>query len=164
MTSDDRLTWNLFFDIVGVLERYGYRRSDNYHVEHVIRAVSDLTCTYEGTRETRLGVMAPSPHPEPASPAPEADQGVITLTHAEVSAVFAAADIAADDKRYRIEMCPDCPDQTCPDCQTHLRDAEAFDRIADRMLQAANTVPAAHHGHPEPPRQAGPGAGKEAGQ
>ena len=47
------------------------------------------------------------------------------------------ADIAADDKRYRVEMCADCPDQSCPACQTHLRDAEAFDQIADRMLQTA---------------------------
>ena len=50
--------------------------------------------------------------------------------------MFAALDIAADDKRYRVEMCPDCPDQSCPDCQTHLRDARAFDQMADHMLQA----------------------------
>ena len=58
-------------------------------------------------------------------------------------AVFAAADIAADDKRYRVEMCPDCPDQSCPDCQTHLHDVQAFDQMADRMLQAARTDAAA---------------------
>jgi hypothetical protein len=107
---------------------------------------------------------APSPHSGPASPGPGADQGAIILTHADVSAVFAAADIAADDKRYRVEMCPDCPDQSCPACQTHLRDAEAFDRIADRMLQAARTAPAARPGHTGPPRQSGTAADKEAGQ
>jgi hypothetical protein len=164
MTSDDRLTWNLFFDILGVLERHGYRRSDDYHVEQVIRAVSDLTCTYEGTHQTRPDPAAPSPHPGPAPPAPEADQDAISLTRAEVSAVFAAADIAADDKRYRVEMCSECPDQSCPACQTHLRDAEAFDRIADRMLQAARTAPAAHHSHTGPPLQSRPAADKEAGQ
>jgi hypothetical protein len=164
MTGDDRLTWNLFFDILGALERHGYRRSDNYHVEQVIRAVSDLTWPYEGTHQTRPGPVAPSPHPGQAPPAHEADQDAISLTRAEVSAVFAAADIAADDKRYRVEMCPDCPDQSCPDCQTHLRDAEAFDRIADRMLQAARTAPAAHYGHTEPPLQSRPAADKEAGQ
>jgi hypothetical protein len=95
---------------------------------------------------------------------PAADQDAIILTHADVSTVFAAADIAADDKRYRIEMCPECPDQSCPACQTHIRDAEGFDRIADRMLQAARTAPAAHHGHTEPPRQSGRAADKEAGQ
>jgi hypothetical protein len=61
-------------------------------------------------------------------------------------------------------MCTECPDQSCPTCQTHLRDAEAFDRIADRMLQAARTAPAAHHGHTGPPRQSGAATDKEAGQ
>lgn len=164
MTSDDRLTSNLFSDILGVLERHGYRRSDDYHVEQVIRAVNDLTCIYEGTRETQPGQEPPSPHPGPAPPAHKADQDAVILSHADVSTVFAAADIAADDKRYRVEMCPDCPDQSCPACQTHLRDAEAFDRIADRMLQAARTAPAAHHDHTQPPRQSGRGADKEAGQ
>ena len=164
MNSDDRLTRNLFADILGVLERHGYHRSDNYHVAQVIRAVSDLTCTYEGTCETRPGPVTSSPYPQPAPPAPRADQDAITLARADALTVFAAADIAADDKRYRVEMCPECPDQSCPACQTHRRDAEAFDRIADRMLQAARTAPAAHHGNTEPPRQPRLADGKEAGQ
>jgi hypothetical protein len=86
------------------------------------------------------------------------------LTPADALTVFAAMDIAADDKRYRVEMCIDCPDQSCPTCQTHLRDAEAFDQMADRMLQAARTAPAAHRGHAERPRQPGLAADKEAGQ
>ena len=143
MTSDDRPTGNLFLDIVGVLERHGYRRSGNYHVEQAIRAVSDLTRTYEGT---------------------EAAPDAVVVSGTEAITVFAALDIAADDKRYRIEMCTGCPDQSCPTCQTHLHDAEAFDQMADRMLQAARTAPAAHHGHTEPPRQSGLAADKEAGQ
>ena len=146
MTSDDRLTGNLFPDIVGGLERHGYRRSGNYHVDQVIRAVGDLTRTCEGT---------------------EAAPDAVVISGAEALTVFAALDIAADDKRYRVGMCPDCPDQSCPDCQTHLRDAQAFDQMADRMLQAARTAPAAHHGHAEPPdplRQPGLAADKEAGQ
>ena len=146
MTSDDRLTGNLFLDIAGGLERHGYRRSGNYHVDQVIRAVSDLTRTCEGT---------------------EAAPDAVVVSGAEAITVFAALDIAADDKRYRVEMCPDCADQPCPDCQTHLRDARAFDQMADRMLQAARTAPAAHHGHAEPPdplRQPGLAADKEAGQ
>lgn len=153
MTTDDRLAWNPFFDILGVLERHGYRRSGNYHAEQVIRAVSDLTRTYEGTHQTRPALVAPTP-----------PLGPVTLTHADVSTVFAAADIAADDKRYRVQMCPACPDQSRPACQVHLHDAEAFDQIADRMLQAVRTGPAAHRGHTEPPRQSGPSAGKEPGQ
>jgi hypothetical protein len=146
MTSDDRPTGNLFLDIVGVLERHGYRRSGNYHVDQVIRAVSDLTRTYEGT-----------------DAAPDA----VVVSGAEAITVFAALDTAADDKRYRVEMCTDCPDQSCPTCRTNLRDAHAFDQMADRMLQAARTAPDAHHGHAEPPdplSQPSLAADKEAGQ
>ena len=147
MTSDDRPTGNLFLDIVGVLERHGYRRSGgNYQIEQVIRAVSDLTRTYEGT---------------------EAAPDAVVVSGAEAITVFAALEIAADDKRYRVEMCPDCPDQSCPACQTNLRDARAFDQMADRMLQAARTASDAHHGHAEPsdpPRQPSLAADKEAGQ
>ena len=57
--------------------------------------------------------------------------------------------------------------QSCAACQTNLRDAQAFDQMADRMLQAARTAPAAHHGHAEPPdplSQPGLSADREAGQ
>jgi hypothetical protein len=164
MTSDERFTWGLIVDVFDVLERHGYHKYDNQHTGRAFGMIRDLAYVYEGARETHPGPVAPSPHPGPAPPGLGADQGAIILTHAEVSTVFAAAEIAADDKRYRVEMCPDCPDQSCPDCQTHLRDAEAFDQIADRMLQAAKTAPAAHHGHTEPPRQSRPAADKEAGQ
>ena len=164
MTSDDRMTWGLITDVLDVLERHGYRNRSNQHTSQAAGMIADLARAYEGSRETRPGPVAFSPQSQPAPLAPEADQGAITLTYADLSTVFAAADIAAEDKRYRAEMCPDCPDQSCPACQTRLRDAEAFDRIADRMLQAARTAPDAHHGHTGPPRQAGPAAGKEAGQ
>jgi hypothetical protein len=85
----------------------------------------------------------------------------IGLTRDDASTVFAALDIAADDKRYRVEMCPDCPDQSCPTCQTHLHDAQAFDQMADRMPQAA---PAATAIRPGPDRQPQPAADREAGQ
>ena len=164
MTSEDRFTWGLILDVLDVLERHGYHKYDDQHTGRAFGMILDLARTYEGARETHPGPAAPSPHPGPAPRAPEADQAALVLTRAEVSTVFAAADIAADDKRYRVEMCTECPDQSCPDCQTHLRDAEAFDHIADRMLQAARPAPAAHHGHTEPPRQSGPAADKEAGQ
>ena len=164
MTSEDRFTWGLILDVLDVLERHGYHQYDDQHTGRAVGVIFDLARTYEGTRETHPGPAAPSPHPGPAPLAREADQAALVLTRADASTVFAAADIAADDKRYRVEMCPDCPDQSCPDCQTHLRDAEAFDQIADRMLQAAKAAPAPHHGHTGPPRQSGPAADKEAGQ
>jgi hypothetical protein len=164
MTSEDRFTWGLILDVLDVLERHGYHKYDDQHTGRAVGVIFDLARTYEGTRETHSGPAAPSPHPGPAPLDPAADQAALVLTRADVSTVFAAADIAADDKRYRVEMCTECPDQSCPDCRTHLRDAEAFDHIADRMLQAAKPAPAPHHGHTEPPRQSGPAADKEAGQ
>jgi hypothetical protein len=164
MTRDDRMTWGLIHDVLNVLECHGYHKYDNQHTGRVIGVVSDLAHIYEGTREISPGTVAPSAHPEPAPPAPAADQDALILTPADAITVFAAMDIAADNKRYRIEMCTDCPDQSCRTCQIHLHDAEAFDRMADRMLEAAKTAPAAHHGHTEPPRQSRPAADKEAGQ
>ena len=164
MTSDDRFTWGLIVDVFDVLERHGYHKYDNQHTGRAFGMILDLASAYEGARETHPGPAQPSPHPESAPPGPGAGQGAIILTPAEVSAVFAAADIAADDKRYRVEMCPDCPDQSCPDCQTHLRDARAFDQMGDRMLQAAQAAPAATASQPGPDRQPQPAADREAGQ
>ena len=167
MTSDDRLTWNLFSDILGALERHGYRRSGNYHADQVIRAASDLTRTYEGTRAAAHGNYLDHAPPQPEDSSTEAAQNAVVLTGAEALTVFAALDIATDHKRYRVEMCPDCPDQSCLTCQTNVKDAQAFDRLADRMLQAARTTPATHHDHAEPfdpPRQPGVAADKEVGQ
>ena len=164
MTSEDRFTWGLILDVLDVLERHGYHKYDDQHTGRAVGVIFDLAHTYEGIRETHPNPVVPSPHPEPAPPVAEADQAAVVLTPADAITVFAAMDIAADDKRYRIEMCTECPDQSCPTCQTHLSDAEAFDQMADLMLQAAKTAPAAHHGHTERPRQSGLAADKEAGQ
>jgi hypothetical protein len=174
--TDHRIGLDLFNDVRDVLHRHGFTRGDDLHAGRAIFLIGDLARIYEGTQNhpygpsvTQAAYLPASPEPpgldpEPGLSVPAADQDAIILTHADVSTVFAAADIAADDKRYRVEMCPDCPDQSCPACQTHLRDAEAFDRIADCMLQAARTAPAAHHSHTQPPRQPGRAADKEAGQ
>jgi hypothetical protein len=164
MTSEDRFTWGLILDVLEVLERHGYHKYDDQHTGRAVGVMFDLVHVYEGVRGTHPGPVVPSPHPEPAPPVAEAGQAAVVLTPADAITVFAAMDIAADDKRYRVEMCPDCPDQSCPTCQTHLHDAEAFDQMAGRMLQAAKTAPAAHHGHTEPSRQPGLAADKEAGQ
>ena len=147
-----------------VLERHGYHQYDDQHTGRAFGMILDLAYAYEGARETHPGPAHPSPHPEEAPPCPGASQGAIILTPAEVSAVFAAADIAADDKRYRIEMCPDCPDQSCPTCQVNIRDARAFDQMSDRMLQAAQATPAAAASQPAPDRWSQPAVDREAGQ
>jgi hypothetical protein len=174
--TDHRIGLDLFNDVLDVLHRHGFARGDDQHAGRAIFLIGDLARIYEGSQDHPYGPsttqapylpeqpVPPGPDPEPGPSVPKADQDAIILTHTDVSTVFAAADIAADDKRYRVEMCTECPDQSCPACQTHLRDAEAFDQIADRMLQAARTAPTAHHGRTGPPRQSRLAGDKEAGQ
>jgi hypothetical protein len=158
MTTGHRATPGLIHDILDALERHGYYRSDDLHADRAIGLIGDLACIYEGTQDDPA-IAYPIAVPPAAYPGSSHD--AVTLTRADASTVFAASDIAADDKRYRVEMCPDCPDRSCPTCQTHLRDARAFDQMADRMLRAAQAVPASR---PEPDRQSQPAADREAGQ
>jgi len=151
MTADHRVTPGLIHEVLDALERHGYYRGDDLHADRAVGLIGDLACVYEGTQD------------HPAYPGP-GRQDVITLTRDDASTVFAASDIAAGDKRYRVEMCPDCPDQSCPDCQTHLRDAQAFDQMADRMLRAAQAASAATASKPRPDRWSQPAADREAGQ
>ena len=150
MTGDHRVTPGLVHDILDALERHGYYRGDDQHADRAIGLIGDLAGIYEGTQD------------HPAYPGP-GRQDVITLTRDDASTVFAASDIAADDKRYRVEMCPDCPDRSCPACQTPLNDAQAFDQMAGRMLQAAQATPAASASEPAPDRWS-QAADREAGQ
>jgi hypothetical protein len=102
--------------------------------------------------------------PEPSG---QDSRDTVVVPASELKTVLGALDIAADYKRDRAEMCADCPDQSCPACQTRLHDARAYDQMADRMLQAAEAAQAAHHGQTEPagpPRQSRHAAGKEVGQ
>ena len=151
MTTDHRVTPGLVHDIVDALERHGYHRSDDLHAGRAVGLIGDLAGIYQGTQD------------HPADPGPNR-QAAITLTHADAITIFAAADIAADNKRYRAEMCPDCPDQSCRTCQVHTRDAEAFDQMAGRMLQAAQAASAAGASQPGADRRPQPAADREAGQ
>jgi hypothetical protein len=148
MTRDHRITPGLVHDIGDALERHGCYRSDDAHADRAVGLIGDLACICEGTQDHRA-------YPGPAR------QAAITLAHADAITIFAASDIAADDKRYRAGMCPDCPGQSCPTCRVHVRDAEAFGKLAGRMLQAA---PAAAASRPGPDRWSRPAADKEAGQ
>jgi len=164
MTSDHRITPGLITDVLDALERHGYIRGDDLHAERAIGLIGDLACIYEGTQDhPAIACPIAVPPSRPAYPTPS-NPGAATLTRDDAITVFAALDIAADDKRYRVEMCPDCPDRSCPDCQTHLHDVQAFDQMADRMLQAAQAAPAATASQPGPDRRSQPAADREAGQ
>jgi hypothetical protein len=162
MTSDHRATPGLIRDILDALERHGYYRSDDLHTDRTIGLIGDLACIYEGSQD-HPATAYPLTAPPPAYPR-SSSHDAVTLTRADASTVFAALDIAADDKRYRVEMCPECPDQSCPTCQVHIRDAQAFDQMADRMLQAAQAAPAATASQPGSDRWPQPAADREAGQ
>ena len=164
MTSEHRINPGLIDDILDALERHGYDRSDDLGADRAIGLIGDLTRIYEGSQDHPATAYSRTVPPSPPAYHGPSRHDAITLTRADASTVFAALDIAADDKRYRVEMCPDCPDQSCPTCQTHLHDAQAFDQMADRMLQAAQAAPAASASRPGPERWAQPAADREAGQ
>ena len=166
---DHRIGLDLFTDVLDVLHRHGFARGDDQHAGRAIFLIGDLARIYEGTQDHPYGPsinQAPSPQTAPEPPGPDSRAAVI-IPASERKTMLIALDIAADDMRDRAEMCTDCPDQSCPACQSRLRDAQAYDQLADRMLQPAEAAPAAHHGRAEPAdpaRQSGLAADKEAGQ
>jgi hypothetical protein len=166
---DHRIGLDLFTDVLDVLDRHGFARGDDEHAGRAIFLIGDLARIYEGTQDHPVGPsinQAPSPQTAPEPPSPASRDAVI-IPASERKTMLIALDIAADDMRDRAEMCTDCPDQSCPACQSRLRDAQAYDQLADRILQAADTAPAAHHGQARPARparQSSLAADKEAGQ
>jgi hypothetical protein len=172
MTSDYRITPGLIHDILDALERHGYYRSDDQHADRAIGLLSDVARVYEGTQDYPTGpYLLPVPSPRSADPEPSGQAGhdAVTLADRDVSAVVVALDIAADYLRDRAQLCADCADHSCPTCESRLRDAKAYDRVAAQIDQAADTR-AAQRDQLKPcsrtlsPRQADPEAGLEAGQ
>ena len=170
MTDNDRMTWGFILEVLDVLERHGYHRSDNQHTGQAIGLLGDLAHVYEGTRDARRSayVAVPPSPPSAAQPPIRTGPDPVVLTSADVSTVVAALDIAADYKRDRAAACADCADQTCLTCQSRLRDAQAYDRLADQILHAAEPSAAAQRPGPdraEPARsQPQAAADREAGQ
>ena len=167
--KDRQLDVDLVNDVLDVLDRHGFAVGDGEHARRAVFLIGDLARIYEGTQDHPFGPSinpAPSPQTAPEPPGPDSRDAVI-LPASERKTMLIALDIAADDMRDRAELCTDCPDQSCPTCHSRLRDAQAYDQLADRMLQTAEAAPAAHHGQAEPAdpaRQARLAADKEAGQ
>ena len=150
MTDDDRMTGGFVSEILAVLELHGYHRSNTQHTRQAIGLLGDLAHVYEGTLDAPRGayVAVPSP-PTPAQlPSPVGRDAVI-LPSAEVSTIFAALDNAADYKRDRAAGCADCANQTCLTCQSRLRDAQAYDRVAAQILHAEASAAAAELSGPD---------------
>jgi hypothetical protein len=166
---DHRIGLDLFNDVLDVLHGHGFARGDDEHAGRAIFLIGDLARIYEGTQDHPFGPSinpAPFPQTAPEPPGPDSRDAII-IPASDRKTVLIALDIAADDMRDRAEMCTDCPDQSCPACQSRLRDAQAYDQLAGRMLQTAEAAPAAHHGQAEPAdpaRQPRLAADKEAGE
>jgi hypothetical protein len=172
MTSNPRITFDLIADILDSLERHGHVRGDEQHAGRAIGLIGDLARIWEGAQDYPTGahlIMVPSSLPAHPGHGVQAGPDGIVLADGDVSTVVVALDTAADYLRDRAELCADCADQSCPTCESRLRDAQAYDRVAAQIDQAADAR-AAQRDQPEPggrtlpPRQADPASGLEAGQ
>ncbi len=151
----------LITEILDVLDRHGYTRSDDEHTARAIVLISDLAHIYQGSLDhpfgPYIGETPPRTEPEPLTPV---GQDAVLVPAGEVKNLLAALDIAADYKRDRAELCADCTGQTCPACESRLWDAQAYDHLSAQLIQAAEPSSAAIARHPQP----GPAADREAGQ
>ena len=172
MTSDQRMTWDLIFDVFDVLDRHGYHRRDNQHTGHAAGMIPDLTRVCEGSLDHPFGPYIneiPPSRAEPAPPEPAAQDAAL-IPVGEVKTLLAALDIAAGYKRDRAELCAGCTNQSCMTCESRLQDAQAYDHLSAQLDQAVEAPAAATASQPEPggPRipaaQPDPAAGREAGQ
>ena len=160
MTSN-RPGAGLITDIPDVLDRHGYARGDDEHTARAIVLIGDLAHIYQGSLDhpfgPYVGEIPPRTEPEPLTPV---GQDAVLVPAGEVKNLLVALDIAADCKRDRAELCADCTGQSCPTCESRLRDAQAYDHLSAQLIQAAEASPAATARHLEP----GPAADRGAGQ
>ena len=67
MTSENRITTGLIYDITDALERHGYYRGDDQHADRAIGLMADLARIWEGTQDHPADAHAitmPSPRPD----------------------------------------------------------------------------------------------------
>jgi hypothetical protein len=168
MPDDERFTWGFILEVLDVMERHGYRRSDNEHTGQAVGLILDVARIYEGTLDAPRGgyVVVPSPHPRGPQPPGLPDRDAVIISADDTKVFLAALCDAAEYKRDRAETCADCADQSCTTCQWRLQTADAYDQMARQTVQAAEASTRQHApGHVAPP-STGPhaAAGPEAGQ
>jgi hypothetical protein len=153
----DWIDLGLITDVLDVLNRHGYARSDTEHPTRAILLINDLAHIYEGSQDHPFGpAINQLPQAEPAPPTP-ATQNTVPVPIGEVKNLLCALDIAADYNRDRAELCVDCTGQPCPTCELRLREA-----LYAHLDQQADASPTASH--PEPATQPQLTADREAGQ
>jgi hypothetical protein len=139
-SEDNRLTWGLIIDVLDALEKHGYHRGDNQHVGSAVGLIAPLARAYEGNQE-QPGSAHPSPPRPPhqaASQQPDcpADPDTSAVDPGDRRIILAALGEAADLKRDRAANCSDCADQSCGTCEFWLKAAQAYERVAARLLGA----------------------------
>jgi hypothetical protein len=70
MTNDKRFTWGFIIEVLDVMERHGYHRSDNQHTGQAIGLIHDATRTYEGKLNAAHGSYVVVPSSQSAAPQP----------------------------------------------------------------------------------------------
>jgi hypothetical protein len=161
MPDDERFTWGFILEVFDVLERHGYRRSDNEHTGQALGLIRDVARIYEGTRDAPRYSYVVVPSPQPTEPQPHGPPGpdAIIVSADEIKVLLAALDDATEYKRDRAETCADCADQSCTTCHWRLQAAEAYDQLARQMIHAAEASTARQ---PMPDNAVPPGAGPHA--
>jgi hypothetical protein len=158
MTADDRMTRGFIMEVLDVMERHGYLRSDDQRTGRAIGLISDLAHIYDGTPESPAGAYileAPSSPQAEAGLSGPANEDAVVFSATEAKTLVAALDDAADYKRDRAETCADCADQSCGTCQWRLHAAQSYDHLAAKLLQTAEASSAATAQQPAPDRSPG---------
>ena len=71
MTSENRITTGLIYDITDALERHGYYRGGDQHADRAIGLMAGLARIWEGTQDHPADAHAITvPSPRPAYPGP----------------------------------------------------------------------------------------------
>jgi hypothetical protein len=144
LPEERRMTGNrtgvpLITDILDVLDRHGYTRSDNADTARAILLISDLAHIYQGSLDRPFGPCIneiPPSRTELAPPQP-ASQDAVVLSANQVSTIAAALDEASLNKRDRVATCADCADQSCGTCQWRLQAAQTYDSLAVQLVEKA---------------------------
>jgi len=168
MVNDERLTWGFILEVLDVLERHGYRRSDSEHTSQAIGLIRHVARIYEGTLDALADGYVVMPSSPSAAPQPPGSAGTddVIVSAAEVKTLPAALDEAAECKRDRAGTCAECMDQSCTACQWRLQAADTYDQLASQMIHAAEASAARQRapGDAAPPAAGPHAAEKEAGQ
>ena len=98
MASDEeRLNWDFIREALDVIERHGYRASDNQHAGQAVGLIGDVARIYEGTLEAPRGgyVVVPSSLPTTSQSASSPGPDTMIVSAAEANILPATLNDAA---------------------------------------------------------------------